>query len=395
MKRKKLDQIYFWLFYTSGLIYTFGIACHKLWLIVTNPTSPKLQEYNSTEHSIQVFIITCSIIILMYIYAKVSIIFIKKKINDYKVFYKEYIQLEGYIQTLIGFFIAILSLVPLNLIDNNIEQSSPDFGLVAFPIGIALITSILGWYFGSELAQPEQNSKLNEVVDQLTIDVENLSTNINKLSNDVFNTKEKYDDSTKFYLENINDLLVKQKSSIEQYNDSLNMLKETNSSYTLEVSGTLNSIKNNLSEYQKKYENSLNSFFVDIQNLQESNQQELIRNFKEYFEKLKEEYQKEVQNYESIQDNLKNSLASYIQSLNINFRNTNDKLKVFIESSEDFSKSIIDNSEKTNSYIQNIETKLTDIKSTILNDLYKNHSLRSDLKEINDSINRINPNNLK
>ncbi|MEM7573122.1 MAG: hypothetical protein AAF433_09490 [Bacteroidota bacterium] len=54
---------------------------------------------------------------------------------------KEQIQLTGYLLTLIGFFTAILSL----------GFGVSELTSIAFPIALALVTSIVGWYFGNQL----------------------------------------------------------------------------------------------------------------------------------------------------------------------------------------------------------------------------------------------------
>ncbi len=373
-KIKKLDKRYFWI-YSIGLGLTFGFAFVKYLAIEFLDNS---LNYNYISEAL--LVIPIIFIVGMFIYSLRRIKKQKSDITALRVYYKEYIQLEGYIQTLIGFFIAILGLIPVG--GNN----DIDFSLVALPIGMALTTSILGWYFGSYLSPP-QTDPLNESLDLLKKTTTALSNNIRDLGGEILLTKNKYEETRVSHNISINNLIAKQNEMTDEYMNSLVKLKETNSEYSSDVSNSLNNIKNDLNNYKYTFHNSLKDLNNDVKKQHTENLTTLNEANATYFATFKNNIQEGVEDVSQ----LNNSFKKYIDEITQAFGVSSIEMSSFITNVKNYNETLIENSEKSNNSFQNIEDGITNIKSTILDDLYENHSLRKDLGEINKSIRKIKP----
>ncbi|NEO33167.1 MAG: hypothetical protein F6K36_22630 [Symploca sp. SIO3C6] len=79
-----------------------------------------------------------------------------------KLYAGERIQTAGYLHTLIGFSVAMSLLGTRQINVDNLQ----DLHNLLFPMGSALLTSIMGWLFGGEIAEQEKYS-----VDQANLDL--------------------------------------------------------------------------------------------------------------------------------------------------------------------------------------------------------------------------------
>lgn len=80
-----------------------------------------------------------------------------KAASENQPLFGEKIQTAGYLHTLIGFSIALLHI-------SNIDFSLID---VMQPLGSALITSILGWFFGSEIASMGKSAATKSINNEM------------------------------------------------------------------------------------------------------------------------------------------------------------------------------------------------------------------------------------
>jgi len=165
-----------------------------------------------------------------------------KEENDW-IYFKEHIQIEGYLHTLIGFFAAILTLVEIPGVNETPELSS-----IAFPIGTALLTSIAGWFLGNELTKYriENEDKLSKAVDKLTENIDILANSMSNLTDEVLLTKVKYEKITREYVGIMTNLFTVQKNVIDSYNNSLNEIRGVNEKANKEIQNSLREISQNL-----------------------------------------------------------------------------------------------------------------------------------------------------
>ncbi|WP_430412743.1 hypothetical protein [Kordia sp.] len=345
MKNDKLDIVYFKI-YASGLYLTFFFAFFKLYLISTDEyfdwSRKTLENFQTSPYDLiitsSLLIIPTGFILILFFYAKQKLKKADSNKDNLRIFYKEYIQLEGYIQTLIGFFIAILSLVPIANSD-----TTPEFGLVAFPIGMSLVTSIMGWYFGSDIAPPINSHKITETLDLLNFTTKKLNDDIKLLSIEILDTKNKYENTTQTFVTNINGLLKNQQDSIIEYNKTLILLKATNADYKNQVVNTLEDIKKSLLNHKDMYLESLKSLTKSTQEIQNKSQSDQLSQFKKFTENLEEELKK-----------------------------SNNDLNTYFENLLNYNELIISNSKETIDLIRTIENGLDNIKRTIREELFKN-----------------------
>lgn len=385
---RKLDPQFFKL-YTIGLSITFFIGCVKILGILLY----KLEIYKGlaiffTEEtwlSWGLLLVAMAIMIFLFYEARKRI---RKndasspKVNDraLREFYKEYIQLEGYIQTLIGFFIAILSLIPISQVipatsaqttsNNRTEkdyekENSIDFGLIAFPIGVALTTSILGWYFGSYIAPPGELSQIGESVKRLNVDIMNLSASMVTLSQGISETEKRLVETTDKIFTGAERFHETQEQTIKNYNESLEAVKRTNTSYSAEVQETLNRINTNLNEHQVMYENSLRSLNENVHEIQMQNQLEIKEVLSRYFAGLN----KEVENgFVAIQD-IHDAYNTYLKAIQAGFGDVNSRLADFMDTIGAYNKTIISNTQASNDTLKEIAIGINNIEKTVLNDI--------------------------
>ena len=272
-------------------------------------------------------------------------------------------------------------------IEGNGETTSINIGLVAFPISLALVTSIIGWYAWSDIAPLEEEEKL---LDGLSSATSNLKDNVNILSSEILSTKNKYERTTNIYVANLHKLFNSQKETIEEYDLSLSSLKKSNIDFRSQISQSLKDFKN-FNEGIKESTISLNK---DVSDIQKRNQTEQLEAVKKFFEDL----YKEVNGGKEKIELFNNEFDKYLNSIKNDFSVSTTKISDFLNNTDDFNNNINTNIEKTNSTLssiddefKNIKNEIYNIKSTILNDLYENHSLRNDIKQINESIKNLKP----
>ena len=151
-----------------------------------------------------------------------------RKIKDpsEKVYAGERIQTAGYLHTLIGFTFAI-SLLGMGKEVNNAE----DFYDLLFPMGSALLTSIIGWLLGGEIAVQKNYSiegairELSKSLQEQTKKLNLYTETINNFENRQINILEAYQQTildsnqkhNQMLEEKINNLVIK----IGEYNQSI------------------------------------------------------------------------------------------------------------------------------------------------------------------------------
>ncbi len=395
---KTKDKGYLWL-YVLGLLSTSILGFWKAILVSCNYNG--LHDYISAQYTVTklvelkekstwnnlLIIIPVILIFVMFVWAKIAIKFNKAKngteaLFKLKSFYKDYIQLAGYIQTLIGFFIAILSLVPItqeNISDSfeKLDISPPDLTLVAFPIGMALITSIFGWAFGSLIATPD-----NEYDDNLNKSVKTLKESLDELTKEVLLTKVKYEKSTETFVTNSSRLYKKQEQVITQYNASLETLRQTNKDYTQEVKATLNDIKKDLRAYQEIYEKAILELTQKILSLYEESQKEIKEKITEYYSELAGRINRELDKISE----LDKMIADYLEALKEGFKGTLEEISQFKDLVKKYNEAIINNTKLSNEFLSAIKTGIENIDPGIIGKLYESQNLKKDIQEVKDAL---------
>jgi chromosome segregation ATPase len=153
------------------------------------------------------------------------------------------VQTSGYLHTLIGFCGALLQLQPQNLLET-----------IKIPLSYALVTSIIGWWFGGELV----NRFHEEDDDPIKDEVEKIASKFRSFSDEITVIHEKYikqiESSAKSFQDNMSEVGASYERMIKTYEAQLNRLNSKQSE-----------LLNQLESYQKQFVNSQNSCYRAIE----------------------------------------------------------------------------------------------------------------------------------
>lgn len=297
--------------------------------------------------------------------------------NHLVMYYKDHIQTYGYLLTLIGFLNAILGLMQL---DSGSAETTISLNTIAFPIALAIVTSILGWGLGNELI------KFLNRNDQLEHSINKLQKNISSLADEVLIIKSKYQTSSNKFISTFNDLAADQTDILKQFNESKGQLKVLNRELVVLNKDTISNISSELDQLTAFYKqkigtllNETNESLADIAPAVEKAIQVLISKFSE---ELKRNSDNGIAMMEDLRGLVASSTNSFSNSVNQNNKNLIDSIKSiegsFYQSNQkisDFHKEIKDSYQGISGSIgkdsRKVQTTLDNLTESILQSLSK------------------------
>lgn len=326
--------------------FTLGIPMFIALLTIANACS-KVLPGSKTEDifgdfniGIPLLLLGIGCMIILFFKAKYKIKVAKDKVTQEINHCKENIQLAGYLLTLIGFLIAIMGLVKAP----GAEAEPFNLSSIAFPIGLALVTSIIGWWCGNEL------NDLSTEKDILGSSLDILRKNIEELSDEVFRAKSKYETSTNEFTQQLNQLLEKQKSVIQDFNSSHNkMIKinqkllKTNETSTQNIEKAVEALTAKYSEkLEEASEQSVNAF-----SSLEKKTAQAISSLNGSISQINESISSSIENIDKLYQDVLNNKISLDKEFKDHLKNVSKML----------TKTISDSQNKFNDKLQNISNK--------------------------------------
>ncbi len=255
------------------------------------------------------------------------------KSTSFKIYAGERIQTAGYLHTLIGFSVAITLLGTGSI---NIEQKETWLA----PMGSALVTSILGWLLGGEIAYKEDNS-VDKAIEKIGKAFENLELRqVDTLEKHLKTLARFYQQQNKNSEQKIENLVIKiqenNQSIIEIFNQLNSILKEESETLQQTFRQLNNAIENEsesvpqslkrLSSVVEDQSDTLRYTFNKLSSVIEENSSSFSTNFKKL---------------ETESENAVDSMSDTAQSVQ-NVADDLKKLLVLIEQLEDVIKYIIE-----------------------------------------------------
>ncbi|MEB3311057.1 MAG: hypothetical protein VKJ02_12555 [Snowella sp.] len=154
------------------------------------------------------------------------------------------VQTSGYLHTLIGFCGALLQLQPQNLLET-----------IKIPLSYALITSIIGWWFGGELV----NEFHEEETNLITTEAQKIADELKSFSDILTVTHKKYVEkianASEVFEENLGKVGASYERMLDTYEVQINRLNTKQSD-----------LLNQLENYQKQFINSQNTCYIEMDN---------------------------------------------------------------------------------------------------------------------------------
>ncbi len=284
----------------------------------------------------------------------------RSKSPPFRIYAGERIQTAGYLHTLIGFCVAIMLLSK-----DNVGIESTETWLA--PMGSALITSILGWFCGGEIAYKEDDS-LDKAIKKIETAFDNLQTrqeeafdNLQTRQEEAFkNLQNTIAKMLKSYLIQLAKVFTRQNKNTDEKIENLVIKLQENNESIIERFNQLNSIvkdesdtlQETFGQLNKAIKNESKSVPQSLEQLSSviSKQSQDLRNSFEVLNNVignnSSSFSDNLEKLETESKNAVNSMSGTSQSVE-RFAEELKHILILIEQLEQTIKYIIENTEKT------------------------------------------------